>query len=880
MSRVRRDRFTAVRRRILLLGSLLIAAPRLRAQERGAVALDAALSGLGATARILVIGAHPDDEDTQLIAYFARARHVETAYLSLTRGDGGQNLIGNQLGEVLGMIRTQELLAARRIDGGRQYFTRAFDFGFSKTLDETLEHWPKDSILLDMVAIVRAYRPHAIIAIWSGTPGDGHGHHQFAGVTAREVFDAAADSARFPASRVGGLRPWLTPKFYRSRYRATATLSFNVGEYDPVAGKSYSEIASISRSQHRSQGQGELAERGARLDGVRLEVSRVSDPAVPERGMFDGLDTTWNRFNSVRLPDSARTALDSLATQEAAVHRARDLEHPSRMVAPLAAYVRLLSRAMSGVRCAPLTNVQSREASCTALVGDLALSLETTRTRAVNALLNAAGVTVDATAPRELIAERDTMTTTVGVYNQGTQPVIVERVALPGEAAPSSLVARRVEPDSVFRSRLLYHADVLTVPWWLRFGRRGDTFVQPTQDMVIGDDRLQESGADVVLNIAGVEVQVRTGPIVYRHADPARGEVRRPIATVPEISVLLQHEVEYARANAPFERTVIVSLHSASPSPREVDVTLSVPRGAKADTAVRHASLKPFGDVQLYFKVQGRLAPGRDSITAVVRLGARTFAQGFVPVEFEHIAPQRYYRPARTYVESVNATFADLRIGYIRGVSDNVPPMLEELGLPVTELDPAALPQTNLSSYTTIVIGPRAYEANPALVANNAVLMRFVNAGGTIVTQYGQFEYAQPGVLPYPITLVRPADRVTDERAAVRVIDPASPLLARPNKIGEADFAGWVQERSLYMPRTFDKQYHALFSMNDKNDPSNDAAVLVAPVGKGTYVYTTFSFFRQLPAGNPGAARLFINLLSANQSATSRPSTTSSPVRP
>ena len=882
MSLVRRDRFAAVRRCILLAGSLLIAAPRLRAQERGAVALDAALSGLGTTARVLVIGAHPDDEDTQLIAYLARARHVETAYLSLTRGDGGQNLIGNQLGEVLGMIRTQELLAARRIDGGRQYFTRAFDFGFSKTLDETLEHWPKDSILLDMVAIVRAFRPHAIIAVWTGTSADGHGHHQFAGVTAREVYDAAADSVRFPASRVGGLRPWATPKFYRGRYRATSTLSFNVGEYDPVAGRSYSEIASISRSQHRSQGQGELAERGARIDGVRLEASRVSDPAAPERGMFDGLDTTWNRFNSVRLPDSARTALDSLAAQEASVRRARDLEHPSRMVAPLAAYVRLLSRAMSGVRCAPLTNVQSREPSCAPLFGDLALSLETTRTRAVNALLNAAGVTVDATAPRELIAERDTVTTTISVYNQGTQPVTVERVALPGEASPSSLVARRAEPDSAFRSRLLYHADVLTVPWWLRFGRRGDTFVQPMQDIVVGDDRIQESGADVVLGIAGVDVPVRAGPIVYRHADPARGEVRRPIATVPEISVLLQHDVEYARANAPFERTVIVSLHSASPSPREVDVALSVPRGAKADTAVRHASLKPFGDVQLYFKVQGRLAPGRDSITAVARLGARTFSQGFVPIEFEHIAPQRYYRPARTYVESVNATFADLRIGYIRGVSDNVPPMLEELGLPVTELDPAALPQTNLSSYTTIVIGPRAYEANPALVANNTVLMRFVNAGGTIVTQYGQFEYAQPaaGILPYPITLVRPADRVTDERAAVRVIDPASPLLARPNKIGEADFAGWVQERSLYMPRTFDKQYHALFSMNDKNDPPNDAAVLVAPVGKGTYVYTTFSFFRQLPAGNPGAARLFINLLSANQSATSRPSSTSSPIRP
>jgi len=879
MSATRRDRVVAVRRFVVLV-SLLIAAPPLRAQERGAVALDAALSGLGTTGRVLVIGAHPDDEDTQLIAYLARARHVETAYLSLTRGDGGQNLIGNQLGEVLGMIRTQELLAARRIDGGRQYFTRAFDFGFSKTLDETLEHWPKDSVLLDMVAIVRAFRPHAIIAVWTGTSADGHGHHQFAGVTAREVYDAAADSVRFPASRVGGLRPWATPKFYRGRWRASSTLSFNVGEYDPVVGKSYSEIASISRSQHRSQGQGELAERGARIDGVRLEASRVSDPAAPERGLFDGLDTTWNRFRSFGVPDSARTALDSLAIQEVVIRRSRDLEHPSRMVAPLAAYVRLLNRAMSGVRCAVLTAVQTREPSCVPLAGDLALALETTRTRAVNALLNAAGVTIDATAPRELIAERDTVTTTISVYNQGTQPVTVERVALPGEASPSSLMARRVEPDSVFRARLLYHADVLTVPWWLRFGRRGDTFAQPMQDMVVGDDRLQDSGADVVLRIADVEVPVRTGQIVYRHADPARGEVRRPVATVPEISVLLQHDVEYARANTPFERTVIVTLHSASPSPREVDVTLSVPRGAKADTAVRRASLKPFGDVQLYFKVQGRLAPGRDSITAVARIGQRSFSQGFVPVEFEHIAPQRHYRPARTYVESVNATFADLRIGYIRGVSDNVPPMLEELGLPVTELDPAALPQTNLTGYSAIVIGPRAYEANPALAVNNAVLMRFVSNGGTVVTQYGQYELLQPGLLPYAITLTRPADRVTDEHAAVRVIDPASPLLSRPNKIGEADFAGWVQERSLYMPHTFDTQYHALFSMNDKNDPPNDAAVLVAPVGKGTYVYTTFSFFRQLPAGNPGAARLFINLLSANQSSTSRPSATSSPIRP
>jgi hypothetical protein len=231
-------------------------------------------------------------------------------------------------------------------------------------------------------------------------------------------------------------------------------------------------------------------------------------------------------------------------------------------------------------------------------------------------------------------------------------------------------------------------------------------------------------------------------------------------------------------------------------------------------------------------------------------------------------------------IEAVNATYANLRVGYIRGVGDNVMPMLEELGLPVTELDPRTLPQIDLSRFTTIVLGTRAYEASPSLVANNPVLMRFVRNGGTVVTQYGQFEYTRPGILPYPITLSRPADRVTDERAAVRVIDPSSPLLSSPNKIGENDFANWVQERSSYMPHTFDKQYHALFSLNDPSEPPNDAAVLVAPIGKGTYIYTTFAFFRQLPAGNPGAARLFINLLSADHRATNRPAATSNPIRP
>jgi LmbE family N-acetylglucosaminyl deacetylase len=862
----------------------LAAAPRLFAQERGAAALGEAIEGLGTTTRVLMIGAHPDDEDTQLIAYLAKAHHIETAYLSLTRGDGGQNLIGNELGPALGMIRTEELLAARRIDGGRQYFTRAFDFGFSKNIEETYQHWPHDSIMKDMVEIVRAFRPQVIVAVWSGTPADGHGHHQYAGVLAREVFDAAADSVKYPASSVHGLKPWTTAKFYRSARRGggagPGVLGFDVGEYDPLVGQTYSEIATVSRSQHRSQGQGSLPQAGPRFDAVRLEVSRVSNVATPEHGLFDGMDSSWTRFKGLSLPDSVRSAVDSLAGAEADVVRATDLVHPAKTVAPLLRYVRLASRAANGVTCVPLEAPTPGANTCSPAMGDLSLALSATRRRATDALLDAAGIRIEATAPRELVAEHDSMPVTISLYNQGTSTVAIESASLTDQLAVVTKQARPILPDSVGRATLMYHgADAPTVPWWLRRKQQGDMFNQSSAEMVVGDDRIETSGADVVLRMNDVSIPVRVGPIVYRYGDHALGEVRRPIATIPEISLLLEHEVEYARANAPFDRSMLVYVHSAASTPRAVDVTLALPAGLKADTAVRHLTLQPFGDAHVYFHLTGRLAAGRQKISASATSHGEKFTLGFVPVEYEHIRPQRYYREASVQIEAVNATFANLKIGYIPGVGDNVMPMLEELGLPVTELDPAALPQAKLGGYTTIVIGSRAYDGPnaAALLTNTPLLMRFVRDGGTVVTQYGQ-AMSQPGILPYPVS--RAVDRVTDEHAAVRVIDPGSPVLSQPNKIGDADFANWVQERSSYMPHTWDSHWRSVFSLNDPGEPPNDAAMLVAPVGKGTYVYTTFSFFRQLPAGNPGAARLFINLLSADQRAANRPPTSSTPVRP
>jgi LmbE family N-acetylglucosaminyl deacetylase len=852
--------------RLLASGLLVLAAAVGHAQQpfapdRGAIDLAENVRALGTTARVLMIGAHPDDEDTQLIAWLAKGRHVETAYLSLTRGDGGQNLIGNELGTQLGMIRTEELLAARRIDGGRQYFARAFDFGFSKTLEETKQRWPHDSILKDMVAIVRAFRPHVIVDVWTGTPADGHGHHQYAGVLGREVFDAAADSVRFPPASVGGLRPWATPKFYRGR-RANGALQFNVGEFDPLMGQSYSEIATVSRSQHRSQGQGALPQPGPRFDGVQLEVSHVSDVNARETSLFAGLDTSWSRFRSLTLPDSARSALDSLVGAERAVRQMMNLVEPSKMVTPLATYLRLASRAASGVTCTTLTGANT----CDAAEGDLALALASTKQRAISALLSAAGIRIDATAPRELIALGDTMRVTATVYNQGKLPVSLEAVSFDSGSKHGTAV--QVLPDSARRESLTDQGTRLSSAWWLRRPLVGDTFDQPLSEMVVGEDRLMDSGLNVLLQIDGVPVPTRVGPIVYRRSDPVLGEVERPIATVPAVSVVLDRSVEYARANVPVDRTVRVSLRSGATTSQDVSVSLALPKGLTPDTAVKRVTLAPFAEANVFFRLRGKLSAGRDSIVATATDAQGTkYDVGYVPIEYEHIRPLRYYRRASTQIDVVNVTFASmLRIGYIRGVGDNVMPMLEQLGLRVTELDPATLAQVPLSQFTTIVLGPRAYQANPAaMTANTPLLMRFVRDGGTVVTQYGQQEMARPGVLPYPITLTRTAERVTDENASVTFLDPASPLLASPNKITQADFSGWVQERGLYMPSTFDKQYRALFSMHDPGEAPNSGAVLVASVGKGVYVYTTLSFFRQLPAGNPGAARLFVNLLSAAQ---------------
>jgi LmbE family N-acetylglucosaminyl deacetylase len=865
--------------RLLAATIFVLAAPRLlSAQERGAVALGEAVAGLDVTSRVLLIGAHPDDEDTQLLTWLARGRQVETGYLSLTRGDGGQNLIGNELGSLLGMIRTEELLAARRLDGGRQFFTRAYDFGFSKTAEETYTHWVKDSILRDVVTVVRAFRPQIIVAVFSGTPRDGHGHHQVSGMLAREAFDAAADTVRFPRSATLGLGAWVPAKFYRAqRFNPSdATLSMNVGELSPFRGMTYAEIASVSRSQHLSQGFGALQRRGTAMDYVKLEASHVSPPIAPETFMLETLATGWDRFGGARLRAPARAALDSLPDAVAAVRRAERLVAPATMVEPLARVVRLLTAVRAELPCAR----NGVAAGCSGVDGDLAVSLETAERRAQTALLAAAGVLVEATAPRELVAVGDTLPVTVTVYNQGKQEIrftgasawTVDDVGPPPSGRPATLA-----PDSSARVSVTVSAPSADYPWWMARPRVRDMFTLPPREddranyLAIGEDRLFDTHATASLVIAGVPVVVDASPVIYRFADPARGEVRRPVASVPPISVRFDGELELARAGVPISRPFVVRLQSATDVPKPVTVTLTVPKGLVVDSATRRVALAPFGEGTMTFNVRGTLPAGEHQIQATATSGEDHYGIGWSAIEYGHIRPLRYYRYASVQVIAVPASLPrNPRIAYLQGVGDNVGPLLGQLGMQVTTIAPSDFGTTDLSSFGAIVVGPRAFAASPVLAALAPRLQAFARAGGTVVVQYGQQEMQVPGILPYPITLERTARRVTDENAPVKILDPSARLLSFPNRIVPDDFNGWVQERATYMPTTADPHYRRLLEMHDPGEPPNENAVLVAPVGKGAYVYVTLALFRQLPAGVPGGARLFLNLLAATgQSAAS-----------
>lgn len=871
------------------LALALCAAPRLAlGQERGAAALDQLLRGITVTGRVLMVAAHPDDEDTNLLATLARGHQVHAAYLSLTRGDGGQNLIGSELGEALGAIRTEELQAARRVDGAQQYFTRAFDFGFSKHAAETFEQWDREQVLGDVVRVIRSYKPHVIVAQFSGTRADGHGHHEASGILAREAFEVAADTLRFPVASHGV--PWTPLKFYRGAWSRNrpATLTMEVGTYDAVLGRSSAEIAGESRSQHRSQGFGVVQRRGSVQTRVSRELSRVNEhtPATDERSIFDGIDTSFVRL--AQLAGGRAAALARIPERLDSLRRAVDLRAPWRIAPALARVVSTLEDLRTAVpQCplvpAPATPVNAAAPGvCDQPLTELDAALERSLQRARAALAEAAAVLVEATARQELVAFGDSTQVFVTVYNRGRDTIELRSIAASG--FPPQRFPRPVPiapgRDTVLVAPIAGLVDLR--PWWV--GTRQGTamfrdqlsaadglarvFMGPATASVpavsVAEDMRRVTDVRVGVVVAGTETIVDAGPVVYRFADPVLGEQNRPLGGVPPITIALDRTLEYVRAGVPLDRRMRVTLRSHTVRPRVVRFRTLIPPGVRGEGLPDSLVLAAGETAELYITLKGQLAAGRHEFGVGAESEGTIFVEGFTTIEYPHIRPQRMYRQSAANLQAVPVTIPrGLRVAYVRGVSDAIAPVLAQLDIPVTTLDAAQLPLLELSQYSTVVIGPRAYETSAELRAANPRLFEWVRGGGTLVVQYGQFEMAQPGMMPHPVEFTRPAARVTREDAAVRVLDAQSKLLRWPNRITDSDWNDWVQERALYMPSTIDERYRTPLVMQDPEEPEQRGAILDLPMGSGRYVYTSLSLFRQLPSGVPGGARLFVNLMSS-----------------
>jgi len=830
-------------------------------EHQGAAALGLALRRLGTTTRVLMIAAHPDDENTAVLGALALGAGADVAYLSLTRGEGGQNLIGPELQEGLGLIRSGELLAARRLDGARQFFTRAYDYGFSKSAEEAFSHWPQDSLLADAVGVIRAFRPDIIISVFSGTPRDGHGQHQAAGIVAREAFDAAADSARF--LHLGA--PHRARTLYQSLWRPTGDerLHLATGDYDPLLGRSHYQVAMASRSRHRSQDMGQDEPIGPHM--AAFELMAGQDGAGPS--LFAGIDTTLAQLAS-RVPAAA----GALGAYQDSVRALRSAFNPlarGELVPRLARAHALLDRAIDALPAG---------------ASDVRFRLEAERADLRNALRLAAGLVTDATADAARVVPGDSILVTISAWNGGVQPITVTALEplLPAgwRAQPDLMTGRTtaasgsngaapdvLAPGDVLRSSFVVHVPSSAQsdePYFLRVTRTGDLYTWPDDPAVRGlpfepaavRARIDARIADVTLT----HVQEAEHVLV----DKALGEVRQPVLVLPAVSVDVSPGVLVMPRATAGPRALTVMLRSAARD--TIRGELRVTNGGwRITPAVKAVALAP-GAVQ---RVSVEVAPDAGSGTDIelaaqfVATDGRMWDRGYDIIDYPHIRPRPLYDDATTTIRMVDVAIApDLLVGYIEGAGDDGAAALRQIGARVELLDSAALATGELSRYDAIVAGIRAYEVRTDLVRHNNRLLAYTRSGGTFVVQYNKYELVEGDFTPYPMTMARPHGRVTDEEAPVRLLQPDHPVLSWPNRITQQDFDGWLHERGLYFADTWADEYTPLLAMSDPGEPALEGSLLVAPYGDGHYVYTGLAFFRQLPDGVPGAYRLLANLVS------------------
>lgn len=835
----------------------------------GILVVDRALAKLSTHLRVLVLGAHPDDEDTTMLALVGTFLGGEAAYLALSRGEGGQNLIGPELDVGLGLIRTGELLAARQIEGTRQFFTRAFDFGYTRSLQETFERWPRPILQRDAVRAVRRFRPRVVVAVFPDDSRAGHGQHQAAGVIARDLFELAGQPDRFPDLTAAGLPPWQPEVLYRRAWRDwdETSLQFPLEAVDPLTGKSVLQIASASRSQHRSQDMGMLQGLGARSGGLIWLAGKRPDGAGT---LFGNLDTRLSAIAG-SLPEASlqKRVASELEQIEEIAERARRGLSPVRLaaaVAPLAEIVSRLRRLQDGVRMASDT-------PSNLVVADLlAEKLEV----ASVALAAAAGVAVDAVTNREAVVLGGSLDVTATVWNSGSFDVTVDGVEIEcREGWRASSGTRLPEEESV--SGLERRSFELTVgenasptlPYFLQRERDGDLYDWSESDESAGTP-IQDPPAIArfLLEIEEVPVELRR-EVVYQFRDQASGEVRRPLRAVPPLEIAVQPRLVLWPIQAEGQREIEMVLRSNSQEPLQGRVEL------RSDTEWPEPSTAQFSITEARGQQRMRfpLARPRERVTNRIRLTAtatlatgEVFRAAYPSVRYPHIRPMAMPVAAHLEIQLLDLTLPRLRrIGYIRGASDRTPEVLREVGLPVELLSAAELETGDLSIYDVIVVGSRAYEVDSALAQANPRLLHYTRSGGVLLVQYQQYQFVSGDFTPLPLEIARPHGRVTDEHSAVRILRPEHVVFQAPNRISDQDWHDWVQERGLYFASEWHESFIPLLALQDEGQPEQRGALLVAPVGDGTYIYTGLSFFRELPAGVPGALRLFVNLLALGE---------------
>jgi len=855
----------------------------------GAIEAGLILRQLDGVKRVLVVAAHPDDEDTALMATLARGWGAEVAYFALTRGEGGQNLIGPELGEGLGIVRTGELLAARSIDGAVQRFSRAYDFGYSKTAAETFRQWPRDELVRDLVWAIRSFRPQVLVSIFSGTPRDGHGQHQAAGLAALDAWTAAGDPARFPDQLEAGLAPWTPLKLYRRTFfdPENATLAMPTGSLDPLLGRSHHQIAMEARSRHRSQDFGTAQAPGPRDTHLALLETRVrSGPGDP---ILTGVDTTLAPL-ARGLGEEGRRLVAGYRESLSRARGALAVEHPGRAFPDLAAARRTLDSllAFPGARA-----------------GELGRELERRRRLLDRALLAVTGTRIELRAHDDVLVPGQDVLVEARVWSGRGATVTLEA---PGVRGPAEWAVAPLSPDvtteeedeggfgrffrpeetfadpastvivapgsvALWRYEVRVPADALpSQPYFLERPRDGAMYRWPDdaalRTRAFGPPPL-EAGVEATLALDGIETRVDVREeIRYRGVDKAAGEFWRPLALAPRVSVEPEAGLWVWPVDDTRPREVAVRLLGRDPNGVSGTLELEVPEGWRAEPAARAFELAGDGaESRMLFTVSPPATPaeGEFALRPLVDTGAsRGEGVSIRIIDYPHIEPRLVSSPATIRVVRLPVRVADRRIGYVMGSGDDGPEATRQLGLDVTLLEPGELEGARLDRFDTIVLGVRAYEVRPDLRAANPALLAWVERGGTLVVQYNKYEFNDGDYAPYPLRIDAPAPRVTDEDAPVELLDPDAAVLAEPNRVRAADFEGWVQERGLYFPSEWGEPYRPLLSMADPGEGPRLGSLLVAPHGDGLYVHTSLSFFRQLPAGVPGAYRLWANLLSVD----------------